>query len=218
MLTSDLTLTDPVQIPEGAGTSTSPLIIDFGGKTVNGRIAIVGTNTSRSYVTLKNGYVGYFVGTIDTTLRDDPAQAAVYAKYTDLKLENLDIWSAQLALRISEGTKTLVEGEELYCSGGFISSGYQISIYRTSSEDFVLSNTGGYDAVIEGYIISDYFITLKKNEEDAAYNFHVPNEGMVFIRTNDGDVDISCVGYFPNENGTYKTRRVILHPNYVTTE
>ncbi len=225
-LTSDLTLTNPIEIPAGTGTSTAPLIIDFGGKTVEGRIAIVGTETSRSYVTLKNGKLDYLIAPTGRTLRDDPTQAAVYARYTDLKLEDLDVDSFQLTLRTSDGTKTLIAGSGNACSmaGCFDSSAseqttYHISIYNTSLDDFILSYTGDNAMIITGYIVSNYNITLKQTKGDATYSFEDGVRGnFVLLNTYDGDMSISSASTFQAVGPNAGRRGVILHTSMVLTE
>ncbi len=229
-LTSDLMLiTGPIEISAGTGTSTAPLIIDFGGKSVEGRIAIVGTETSRSYVTLKNGELDYGIDApLFTRPDDDPTQAAVYARYTDLKLEDLAVDSAQLILRTSDGTKTLITASESqslhgrFTASNIISGSYLcVAIYNTSSDEFILANTGkDADIRFAGYIVSDHAITLKENTTRGEYSFVNPSNGeIVYINTDDGDKNISSQDTFElMGSGQTKYGSVIFRTDVVLTE
>lgn len=211
-LANDITLTDTLEIPAGTGTPTSPLIFELVMNRINGNISIVGTETSRSYVTFQNGCIGYTVGQgTSHALGDTPDQAAIYVKYADLRTDNITIESQQLAIRSSTGAKVDIHNNGM--STGFVAENandspktYFVSIYDTSYDPTAGYGVtlSGYNVHIASYIVSEG-ITLKANGMYIIMNLSVEH------CTDSSDMFVDCTIGLNAKHGP--DTKVVLDPS-----
>lgn len=213
-LANNITLTDTLEIPAGTGTPTSPLIFEFAMNRINGNISIVGTETSRSYVTFQNGYIDYTEGQgTSHALGDTPDQAAIYVKYADLRTDNITINSQQLGIRSSTGAKVAIHNNGM--STRFLaenvndsSETYFVSIYDTSYDPTAGYGVtlSGYNVSIDSYIVSEG-ITLKANGMYTVRNLSVEH------CTDSSDMFVDCNIGLNTMHG--RDTKVVLDPSTV---